>query len=159
MAFSVGNPVNTALVLYIIYRVNSILFPSINPPATVPHDFRDGYSWMPKSHPPTMLYKVSTSPSLHFIALTVLHQTYTPRSLAPFNGANDQRILLAIKGIVFDVSRGRNFYGPGTRLFPPVGGRGLCQFKRECTPTFPAGTPRVEWPNSRLTKVSSFPPG
>ena len=60
MAFSVGSPVNTALVLYIIYRVNSILFPSINPPAATPHDFRDGYSWMPKSHPPTMLYKAPT---------------------------------------------------------------------------------------------------
>lgn len=57
MAFSIGNPINTALVLYIVYRVNSILFPSISPPTAVPHDFRDGYSWMPKSHPPTMLYK------------------------------------------------------------------------------------------------------
>jgi membrane-associated progesterone receptor component len=95
MTFSIGNPVNTALVLYIIYRVNSILFPSIKPPTTIPHDFRDGYSWMPKSHPPTMLYK-----------------TYTPKALVPFNGMNGQRILLAINGIVFDVSRGRNFYGP-----------------------------------------------
>lgn len=73
MAFSVGNPVNTALVLYIIYRVNSILFPSINPPSAIPHDFRDGYSWMPKSHPPTMLYKAPTLTSDHLIAFNVLH--------------------------------------------------------------------------------------
>ncbi|KAF9651003.1 cytochrome b5 [Thelephora ganbajun] len=108
MAFSVGNPVNTALMLYIIYRVNSILFPPVKPPTAIPHDFRDGYSWMPKSHPPTMLYKAATFALLRFIALT----TYTPKTLAPFNGVNGQRILLAINGVVFDVSRGRNFYGP-----------------------------------------------
>ena len=50
---------------------------------------------MPKSHPPTVLYK-----------------TYTPKTLQPFNGLDGGRLLLAINGIVFDVTAGRNFYGP-----------------------------------------------
>lgn len=50
---------------------------------------------MPNGHPPTLLFK-----------------TYTPKTLEPFNGQNGQRILLAIKGIVYDVTAGRNFYGP-----------------------------------------------
>lgn len=51
---------------------------------------------MPKSHPPTVLFKV-----------------YTPKTLEPFSGNDkDGRILLAINRIVFDVTSGRNFYGP-----------------------------------------------
>jgi len=50
---------------------------------------------MPKSHPPTVLFK-----------------TYTPKTLEPFNGVDGGRILLAINGIVFDVTAGRHFYGP-----------------------------------------------
>jgi len=59
---------------------------------------------MPKSHPPTVLYKI-----------------YTPKTLEPFNGRDGGRILLAINGIVFDVTSGRNFYGPGE--FPPLASR------------------------------------
>ncbi|KAF5310509.1 hypothetical protein D9758_018782 [Tetrapyrgos nigripes] len=50
---------------------------------------------MPKAHPPTVLFK-----------------TYTPKTLEPFNGKDNERILLAINGQVFDVTAGRNFYGP-----------------------------------------------
>lgn len=71
----------------------------------------------------------------------------------PFNGVNGQRILLAINGIVFDVSRGRNFYGPGIRSPLPAERPSLRQFKRECTPTFLAEMLRAGWPNSRLMKV------
>ncbi|KAI9675827.1 MAG: hypothetical protein M1829_003252 [Trizodia sp. TS-e1964] len=39
-------------------------------------------------------------------------KTFTPSTLLPFTGANNQPILLAIRGRVFDVSRGRLFYGP-----------------------------------------------
>ena len=39
--------------------------------------------------------------------------TYTPRTLHPFNGADDPRVLLAVGGHVYDVSAGRGFYGPG----------------------------------------------
>ena len=58
---------------------------------------------MPKSHPPTLLYRV-----------------YTPRTLEPFNGKDDGRILLAIDGIVFDVTAGRSFYGPSEFVLPFV---------------------------------------
>ncbi|KAI0942484.1 hypothetical protein AcW1_003104 [Taiwanofungus camphoratus] len=95
MAFDLGTPINTALVLYILYSVQRILFPSNSIPQTVPNEFKGGYSWMPKAHPPTLLY-----------------QTYTPRTLEPFNGQDGKRILLAISGVVYDVTAGRNFYGP-----------------------------------------------
>lgn len=50
---------------------------------------------MPKAHPPTVLYRI-----------------YTPKTLEPFSGKDGGRILLAINGTVFDVTAGRNFYGP-----------------------------------------------
>ena len=95
MAFDLSTPVNTALLLYIIYTVQRILLPSNKVPQTVPTEFKNGYSWMPKSHPPTLLFK-----------------TYTPKTLQPFNGEEGKRILLAISGVVYDVTAGRNFYGP-----------------------------------------------
>ncbi|KAG9312537.1 cytochrome b5-like heme/steroid binding domain-containing protein [Chiua virens] len=98
MAFSLNfaTPVNTALLVYILYSVEKMIFPPISKPKHVPHEFKQGYSWMPKSHPPAVLF-----------------QTYTPKTLVPFDGKDDGRILLAINGIVFDVTAGRNFYGPG----------------------------------------------
>ncbi|PFH61675.1 hypothetical protein XA68_16685 [Ophiocordyceps unilateralis] len=41
-------------------------------------------------------------------------RTYTPHTLLPFNGTSDRssRIYLAVRGRVFDVSRGAAFYGP-----------------------------------------------
>ncbi|KAF8896854.1 cytochrome b5-like heme/steroid binding domain-containing protein [Gymnopilus junonius] len=94
-SFNLGTPVNTALFLYILYSVQRIIFPPTSKPKTVPNEFKSGYSWMPKSHPPTVLYKI-----------------YTPKTLEPFSGRDGGRILLAINGIVFDVTAGRNFYGP-----------------------------------------------
>ncbi|KAL9615892.1 MAG: hypothetical protein Q9160_009178 [Pyrenula sp. 1 TL-2023] len=43
----------------------------------------------------------------------VVFKTYTPRTLLPFNGENGAPVFLAVRGKVFDVSLGRNFYGPG----------------------------------------------
>ncbi|VDB84603.1 unnamed protein product [Peniophora sp. CBMAI 1063] len=95
MSFSLATPVNTALLLYILYQAQRILIPSTKVPSQTPSEFKSGYSWMPKSHPPTLLYT-----------------TYTPKTLEPFNGRDGGRILLAIDGTVFDVTAGRNFYGP-----------------------------------------------
>ncbi|KAL1742412.1 cytochrome b5-like heme/steroid binding domain-containing protein [Schizophyllum fasciatum] len=95
MQVDLGTPVNTALFLYILYSVQRIVFPSTSKPKTVPTEFKGGYSWKPKSHPPTVVY-----------------QTYTPKTLEKFNGLDGGRILLAIAGTVFDVTAGRNFYGP-----------------------------------------------
>ena len=96
LSLDFATPVNTALLIYILYSVQKIVFPPISAPKTVPHEFKQGYSWMPKSHAPTVLF-----------------QTYTPKTLVPFNGKDSGRILLAINGVVFDVTAGRNFYGPG----------------------------------------------
>ncbi|KAF8151733.1 cytochrome b5-like heme/steroid binding domain-containing protein [Crassisporium funariophilum] len=95
LSFDLGTPINTALFIYILYSVQRIIFPSTSKPSTTPNEFKSGYSWMPKSHPPTVLYKV-----------------YTPKTLEPFSGLDGGRILLAINGVVFDVTAGRNFYGP-----------------------------------------------
>ena len=43
----------------------------------------------------------------------VVFTTYTPRTLLRFNGENGAPVFLAVKGKVYDVSPGRNFYGPG----------------------------------------------
>ncbi|CAO3564868.1 unnamed protein product [Mortierella alpina] len=44
---------------------------------------------------------------------TLVFKEYTPKELAQFDGrTEDTRILMAIQGKVFDVTRGRNFYGP-----------------------------------------------
>lgn len=43
----------------------------------------------------------------------VVFQTFTPPTLKPFNGEKNMPVYLAVRGRVFDVSTGRNFYGPG----------------------------------------------
>lgn len=95
MGFELSTPINTALLIYIIYTVQRILFPSTSIPDIPPTEFKSGYSWMPKAHPPSLLFK-----------------TYTPKTLEEFNGEDGKRILLAIRGVVYDVTAGRNFYGP-----------------------------------------------
>ncbi|KAF8197053.1 cytochrome b5-like heme/steroid binding domain-containing protein [Pholiota molesta] len=95
LSLNLGTPINTALFLYILYSVQRIIFPSKSKPATIPNEFKAGYSWLPKAHQPSVLFKI-----------------YTPTTLEPFNGRDNERILLAINGTVFDVTAGRNFYGP-----------------------------------------------
>lgn len=43
----------------------------------------------------------------------VVFRTFTPRILQKYNGENGQPVYLAVKTKVYDVSPGRNFYGPG----------------------------------------------
>ena len=38
---------------------------------------------------------------------------FTPPELEPFNGTNNMPVYLAVRGKIFDVTSGRNFYGPG----------------------------------------------
>lgn len=40
-------------------------------------------------------------------------RTFTPPELFPYNGLNGMPVYLAVRGRVFDVTSGRQFYGPG----------------------------------------------
>ncbi|KAK4570285.1 Dihydrodipicolinate synthase [Recurvomyces mirabilis] len=40
-------------------------------------------------------------------------RVFTPPQLMPYNGTNGMPVYLAVRGNIFDVSPGRNFYGPG----------------------------------------------
>ncbi|OQD76155.1 hypothetical protein PENDEC_c005G05528 [Penicillium decumbens] len=43
----------------------------------------------------------------------IVFRTYTPKTLIEFNGEGDRPVFLAVRGRVFDVTPGKNFYGPG----------------------------------------------
>ena len=43
----------------------------------------------------------------------IVFRTFTPPELKPFNGENNMPVYLAVRGKVFDVTPGKNFYGPG----------------------------------------------
>ncbi|KAI6246331.1 Damage response protein 1 [Erysiphe necator] len=43
----------------------------------------------------------------------IVFRTFTPLTLLQYNGQKDMPVYLSVRGKVFDVSLGRNFYGPG----------------------------------------------
>jgi len=43
----------------------------------------------------------------------IVFKYYTPHELAEFDGLKNKRILMGIRGKVFDVTPGMQFYGPG----------------------------------------------
>ncbi|KAI9201808.1 cytochrome b5-like heme/steroid binding domain-containing protein [Polychytrium aggregatum] len=45
-------------------------------------------------------------------AETIVLKNFTPVELQKFNGVSDKKIYLAVKGKIFDVTRGASFYGP-----------------------------------------------
>lgn len=86
-----------------LYFLYSLVSPSVALPTAysqLASSHHESYNWFPASCPKPLVLR-----------------DYTPRELARFDGKQpDGRILLAIKGQVFDVSAGRNFYGPGASL-------------------------------------------
>lgn len=40
-------------------------------------------------------------------------KVFTPPQLLPYNGTKNMPVYLAVRGKIFDVTAGRNFYGPG----------------------------------------------
>ncbi|KAF9889968.1 hypothetical protein FE257_006842 [Aspergillus nanangensis] len=43
----------------------------------------------------------------------VVYRTFVPTTLLEFNGEGERGVYLAVRGRVFDVTPGKNFYGPG----------------------------------------------
>ena len=43
----------------------------------------------------------------------LVFKVFTPPQLMPYNGADGAPVYMAVRGRVFDVTPGRNFYGPG----------------------------------------------
>ncbi|KAI5866984.1 cytochrome b5 [Durotheca rogersii] len=60
-----------------------------------------------------LLYKPTPPASLPREPPAIVFRTFTPRTLLPYNGLNGMPVYLAVRGRVFDVTSGRNFYGPG----------------------------------------------
>ncbi|KAI9372677.1 cytochrome b5-like heme/steroid binding domain-containing protein [Aspergillus egyptiacus] len=60
-----------------------------------------------------MQFRPKTPATLPKAPPPVVFRTFTPKTLLEFNGQNDKPIYFAVRGRVFDVSPGRNFYGPG----------------------------------------------
>ncbi|CAK7565007.1 MAG: Dihydrodipicolinate synthase [Sporothrix epigloea] len=59
------------------------------------------------------IFRPSPPPSFPRDPPAVIFRTYTPRTLLPFDGNDGRPVYLAVRGCVFDVSTGRQFYGPG----------------------------------------------
>lgn len=108
-----ANPVNVFLGAIALYFLSTLLLPSsvakLTPTLTRARSATchagNSYSFLPDEHPPTAVWR-----------------RYTPRTLAVHDGSGlssgknageGGKILLAIEGRVFDVTKGANFYGPG----------------------------------------------
>lgn len=91
-------PLNLLLLIPIAYLAWDILFPRVElaPGAPIPSSYEEAYLWRPKTHTPVTVWK-----------------KYSPVTLEEFDGKRNPRILLAINRVVYDVTAGKSFYGPG----------------------------------------------
>lgn len=58
-------------------------------------------------------FRGPVKPEIRKALAPVDFKTYTPRTLLPLNGEANNPVYLAVRGKIFDVTSGRNFYGPG----------------------------------------------
>jgi membrane-associated progesterone receptor component len=91
-------PLNVLLLIPIGYLLYDVLFPRalLAPGTPIPSSYEESYLWRPKAHMPVTVWK-----------------KYSPQTLEGFSGKKNGRILLAIDRVVYDVTAGRSFYGPG----------------------------------------------
>ncbi|KAJ3041679.1 hypothetical protein HK097_002205 [Rhizophlyctis rosea] len=66
-----------------------------------------------------MLYSLSSKSSMSSLPPPVHPEVielreFTPKELAHYDGKEDKPIFIGVNGRVYDVSRGRGFYGPGS---------------------------------------------
>ncbi|KAH9993940.1 cytochrome b5-like heme/steroid binding domain-containing protein [Russula vinacea] len=90
---------------------------------------------MPRTHTPALLFT-----------------TYTPRTLAKFDGHDGGRILFAIAGIVFDVTGAKGFHRPDG-MYWRVAGRDAS--RSVAKQSFDPGTPRsIDQPLDNLEDLT-----
>ena len=161
LTMSLANPLNALLLPPILYLLYLIVFPTHDKsPKKLPDTYaEDEYNWLPAKHPEVLCYR-----------------RYGPKELSQYNGVDGGRILLAIMRVgrngklaengkgertVFDVSNGRQFYGPGEffnmlhRLIL-LSSCPILTLQTACMATLLAETHHVVWPNSRSTRVSGL---
>jgi membrane-associated progesterone receptor component len=140
MGYELSLPINTTLSFLILYYVKNIIWPPSKETDSIATDYNLSYNWLPAKHPPTVVWK-----------------RYTPRTLEPFNGKDGGRILLAIKGKVFDVTDGRSFYGPGTLMdsFAYLSDNDTRFIKTDHMETLLGETPRGGWQNNPSILVNA----
>lgn len=107
-----ANPLNILLALVAGYFFLKLVLPSsiasltptLAQARSPKYNASTSYSFLPDDHPPSTTWKIFTPRTL------AVHDGSAPKS---DKGAEESKILLAIEGQVFDVTKGANFYGPG----------------------------------------------
>lgn len=59
------------------------------------------------------VFRPTPPPKMPKEAPATVFRTFTPPTLLEFDGNDGKPVYLAVRGRVFDVTAGRNFYGPG----------------------------------------------